>query len=56
MAWISMHSRSTRFILAEFSPRLAFSTYIGLSVLCTLVMSLASWTWNERRFVSAKPA
>ncbi len=42
-------------ILAEFGHGLAFPVYIGLSVLCTLVISLASWTWIEKRFVSAKP-
>jgi peptidoglycan/LPS O-acetylase OafA/YrhL len=42
-------------ILAEFGHVLPFPAYVGLSVLCTLLVSLASWTWIEKRFVSAKP-
>lgn len=41
-------------ILAEIGHRFGFLTYIGLSIVCTLVVALASWTLIEKRFVTAK--
>jgi peptidoglycan/LPS O-acetylase OafA/YrhL len=42
-------------ILAEWDHTLPFPAYVGLSVVSTLLISLASWTWIEKRFVSPKP-
>lgn len=41
-------------ILTEWGYALPFPAYVALSVLVTLVISLASWTWIEKRFVSPK--
>jgi peptidoglycan/LPS O-acetylase OafA/YrhL len=42
-------------ILAESGHRLGFPVYVVLSVICTLLVAWVSWTWIEKRFVSAKP-
>ncbi len=42
-------------ILVEFGHGLGFAAYVALSVLCTLLVALTSWTWIEKRFVTARP-